>query len=144
MEHIHKQLTPRAARENIRFSVDYPDNLPEILTDANRLKQVFINVLDNAFNFTSADGFVRFQAEALEKELQFTIVDSGCGIATEELPLVKEKFYKGNSSHSKNGIGLSICEEIVSLMGGRLTIASELNVGTTVVIIIPKEVRSHV
>jgi len=143
MEHIRKQLTPRAARDNIRFSVDYPDNLPEILTDANRLKQVFINVLDNAFNFTDGEGFVRFQAEVLEKELQFTIADSGCGIAAEELPMVKEKFYKGKSSHSKNGIGLSICEEIVTLMSGRLTIASELNVGTTVVITIPKEVHSH-
>ena len=57
--------------------------------------------------------------------------------------MVKEKFYKGKSSHSKNGIGLSICEEIVTLMGGRLEISSDLNVGTTVVVTLPKEVRSN-
>ncbi|MGI6450030.1 MAG: ATP-binding protein [Desulfitobacteriia bacterium] len=144
MEHIRKQLTPRATRENIRFFVEYSENLPNLLTDANRLKQVFINILDNAFNFTPAGGFVRFQAQVLEEELKFTITDSGCGIAAQELPMVKEKFYKGKSSHSKNGIGLSICEEIVTLMGGRLDISSELNVGTTVVVTLPKEVHSHI
>ena len=54
---------------------------------------------------------------------------------------MKEKFYKGKSSQSQNGIGLSICEEIVMLMGGRLEITSELNAGTTVLIALPKEVR---
>lgn len=141
LEHIRKQLTPRAARENIEFTVEYPENLPELLTDSNRLKQLFINILDNALNFTDAGGSVRFQTEITEKDYRFTITDGGCGIAAEELPMVKEKFYKGKSSHSKNGIGLSICEEIVMLMGGRLEISSELNVGTTVLVTLPKEVR---
>ena len=143
LEHIRKQLTPRAARENIEFTVDYPENLSDLLTDSNRLKQLFINILDNALNFTDAGGFVRFQTEVTEKEYRFTVTDSGCGIAAEELPMVKEKFYKGKSSHSQNGIGLSICEEIVTLMGGRLEISSELNVGTTVLVTLPKEVRSN-
>ena len=103
MEHIRKQLTPRAMREKIDFTVVYPENLPDLMTDANRLKQLFINILDNALNFTAAGGSVRFRAEVGEKEYTFTITDSGCGIAAEELPMVKEKFYKGKSSHSKNG-----------------------------------------
>lgn len=143
MEHIPKQLTPRATRENIHFTVVYPDNLPNLLTDPNRLKQVLINILDNALNFTAVEGFVRFQVEVGEKEYMFTIADSGYGIAAEELPMVKEKFYKGRSSHSKNGIGLSISEEIVTLMKGRLEISSEVNVGTTVVITLPKEVHAN-
>lgn len=143
MEHIRKQLTPRAMRENIDFTVSYPENLPDLTADGNRLKQLFINILDNALNFTASGGFVRFQAEATEKEYTFTITDSGCGIAAEELPMVKEKFYKGKSSQSKNGIGLSICEEIVTLMKGRMEICSEVNVGTTVVITLPREVRAN-
>ncbi|NLP44604.1 MAG: HAMP domain-containing histidine kinase [Peptococcaceae bacterium] len=143
LEHIRKQLTPRASRENIRFTVEYPEGLPELFTDANRLKQVFINILDNAFNFTEAGGSVSFQAELLEKELKFIISDSGCGIAPAELPMVKEKFYKGKSSQSKNGIGLSISDEIVTKMGGRLDIMSQLGVGTTVIVTLPQEVGSH-
>lgn len=143
LEHIRKQLTPRAIRDKIELTVTYPENLPELLTDANRLKQVFINILDNALNFTAAGGFVCFQTEVFEKEYIFTIQDSGCGIAAEDLPAVKEKFYKGRSSHSQNGIGLSICEEIVSLMKGRLEIRSEVNVGTTVVVTLPREVRGN-
>ena len=140
-EHLRKQLTPRAVRENIDFTVDYPENMPNIYSDANRLKQLFINILDNAFNFNHPEGYVHFKAEVQEEGFKFTISDNGCGIAADELPMVKEKFYKGKSSHSKNGIGLSICEEIVNLMGGKLEISSELNKGTDVVITLPKGER---
>ena len=143
MEHIHKQLTPRAARENIEFTIQYPEDLSNFFTDANRLKQLFINILDNAFNFTTAGGRVSFNVEVQNEKLLFTILDTGCGIAVDELPMVKEKFYKGKSSRSKNGIGLSICEEIVNLMGGKLEIASELNQGTQVFITLPKEEHSY-
>ena len=137
-EHLHKQLTPRAVRENIDFVVDYPEDMPNIYADVNRLKQLFINLLDNAFNFNQPGGYIHFKAEIQEEDFKFTISDNGCGIGTDELPMVKEKFFKGKSSPSKNGIGLSICEEIVNLMGGRLEIMSELKKGTDVVIILPK------
>ncbi len=140
MADIRKQMKLRSIRENIHLTVSYPDNLPNLITDANRLKQVFINILDNAFNFTDAGGTVLFQAEVMEKEFLFTIADTGCGISAADLPLVKEKFYKGKSSHSQNGIGLSICEEIVTLLKGRMEIRSEVNVGTTVTIVLSREV----
>ena len=141
-EHLHKQLTPRAVRENIDFTVDYPENIPNIYADADRLKQLFINILDNAFNFNQPEGHVHFKAEVQEEGFKFIISDNGCGIAADELPLVKEKFYKGKGSRSKNGIGLSICEEIVSLMGGKLEISSEQNKRTEVVVILPKGGRA--
>ena len=137
-EHLRKQLTPRAVRENIDFTVIYPENLPNIYWDVNRLKQLFINILDNAFNFNHSGGYVHFKTEVQDEGFKFVISDSGCGIAADELPMVKEKFYKGKSSPSKNGIGLSICEEIVNLMGGKLEIMSQLNQGTDVVIVLPR------
>lgn len=142
MADIGKQVRLRSLGENINFKVDYPDNLSEFITDANRLKQVFLNILDNAFNFTGAGGAVHFQVKENEREFVFTITDTGCGIPADELPVVKEKFYKGKSSRSKNGIGLSICEEIVTLMKGRMEIHSEVNVGTTVTVVLPKEVSA--
>lgn len=138
MDHFHKQLAPRAVREDVNFTVGYPENMPCFVTDTNRLKQLFINILDNAFNFTSPGGWIAFNVEIQNEGFIFTITDNGCGIRDEELPMVKEKFYKGRSSHSKNGIGLSICEEIVNLMGGKLEISSVLNQGTSVVIYLPK------
>lgn len=143
MEHIQKQLTPRAVREDINFNLHYSPNLSSFYSDINRLKQVFINILDNAFNFTSAGGRVDFSVVMQKENLLFTIADTGCGIALEELPMVKEKFYKGKSSRSKNGIGLSICEEIVNLMGGNLEISSVLKQGTKVLITLPKEEKVY-
>lgn len=109
LEHIRKQLTPRAVRENIEFTVSYPENMPEMLTDANRLKQLFINILDNALNFTDGGGVVQFCAAVTDHEYIFTISDSGCGISPEELPMVKEKFYKVKAHILKTG---SVCQSV--------------------------------
>lgn len=141
IEHIKKQLTPRATRDEIEFHVFYDNDLPKTYSDGNRLKQIFINILDNAFKFTPSGGKVIFNAGFESNEFVFNISDTGCGISSEELPKVKEKFYKGKSSKSKNGIGLSICDEIISLMDGSFEIKSEVNNGTEVVITLPLQER---
>ena len=66
-----------------------------------------------------------------------TVEDNGCGISKEELPRVKEKFYKGKNSKSQNGIGLSICDEIIKLHNGIFDIESELGKGTKITVKIP-------
>ena len=137
MEYIKKHMEPRASRENIKFTIDYPGNFPVINSDENRLKQIFINILDNSFKFSVPGGEINFTAYCINKNIVFKIKDSGLGISEEELPKVKEKFYKGKSSKSKNGIGLSICDEIIKLMDGKFDIKSQVNVGTEVVITIP-------
>lgn len=142
IEHIKKQLTPRALRDQINFHVYFEENLPKTYTDEHRLKQVFINVLDNAFKFTSPGGKVSFASTYKDSYFYFCITDTGCGIPEEELPRVKEKFYKGKTSKSKNGIGLSICDEIIQRMNGILEIKSELNKGTQVIIKIPLQERA--
>ncbi|WP_352420616.1 HAMP domain-containing sensor histidine kinase [Proteiniborus sp.] len=141
IEHIKKQLTPRAIRDQIDFHVSYEDNLPKTYSDGNRLKQVFINILDNAFNFTLSGGEVIFETKYEYPNYIFYIKDTGCGIPKEELPRIKEKFYKGKTSKSKNGIGLSICDEIVNLMNGSLEIKSQCNKGTEVIITLPLQER---
>lgn len=143
MEYIKKQLTPRAQREKVLFSVMYDDNIPTIMSDGNRLKQLFINLIDNSFNFTPTGGNIKFIAKYLGESIVFYVIDTGCGISQEELPRVKEKFYKGKTSKSKNGIGLSICDEIVTLMNGSFDIKSDIDKGTEVIITLPlQEVKS--
>jgi signal transduction histidine kinase len=141
LEHIRKQLSPRAVREQINFQVSYGSDFPLIDADENRLKQVFINLLDNAFKFTPTGGSISLEAYYTGDAFFFRIKDTGCGIAEEELPKIKEKFYKGKSSKSQNGIGLSICDEIIRLMHGTLEIKSGTDQGTEVLITLPQQER---
>ena len=136
INHIKSFMSPRASKEgiNLNFITEATGNM---LVDSNRLKQVFINLLDNAFKFTGAGGNVLFTTIINNNKLIFIIEDNGCGISEEDLPRVKEKFFKGKNSNSKNGIGLSICDEIVKLHNGELSIYSNLGIGTKVEVIIP-------
>ncbi|MDD2216171.1 MAG: HAMP domain-containing sensor histidine kinase, partial [Eubacteriales bacterium] len=139
LEHLRIQLTPKALREEIDFQVQHESVNPILFTDENRLKQVLINLLDNAFKFTTPGGRVSLKGISDEEQYYFYIEDNGCGIPEEELPRVKEKFYKGNSSKSQNGIGLSISDEIIKLMNGKCEIRSKVGQGTQVTITIPRE-----
>lgn len=137
IKHIEKQMTPRAERDGINFATTINGDIPEIYADENRIKQVLINLLDNAFKFTHPGGNVSLQAEKNGEFIRLIVKDNGCGISNEELPRVKEKFFKGKSSKSQNGIGLSICDEIIRLHDGSLEIKSKLNEGTEAVVSLP-------
>lgn len=139
MERVKMQMGPRISHENINFIINYDENIPEIISDGDRLKQIFINLIDNAIRFTPEKGTISFSAVDYNSYVKFNIKDSGSGISEEDLPRVKEKFYKGKSSKSNNGIGLSICDEIVTLMGGELNIYSKEGEGTDVSFTILKE-----
>lgn len=137
VQQIHKQLMPRAEKENIQFRVIMDEDLPHMVTDEDRLRQVFINILDNSFKFTPPGGEVVLSVRGRTGGLEFCISDTGCGIAEDELPRVKEKFFKGRNSNSKSGIGLSICDEIIRLLDGRFEIRSEIGKGTEVCVTLP-------
>ncbi len=137
IEMIGKQLTPRAINNRIEFIINIDQNLGVMLGDENRIKQVLINLLDNAFKFTSEQGKVILNAHKENDILVLEVKDTGVGISEEELPKVKEKFYKGKNSKSHSGIGLSICDEIVKLHNGTMEISSNINEGTKVTVKLP-------
>lgn len=134
---IWKQLSPRAASNKIIFIKEIEEGIGYILGDENRIKQVLINLLDNAFKFSYEGGKVILKAYKDEDMLNLVVVDNGEGISEEDLPKVREKFYKGKNSKSHSGIGLSICDEIVKLHYGSMEISSNVNSGTTVVVKLP-------
>lgn len=136
INHIESFMAPRANKEGIDLKFINKAN-GIMIVDSNRLKQVFINLLDNAFKFTGAGGNVLFIVLTDDEKVKFVIEDNGCGISEEDLPRVKEKFFKGKNSNSKNGIGLSICDEIIKLHNGEFNIYSKLGIGTRVEVIIP-------
>ena len=117
--------------------LDNDDDIPEIACDPKRMRQVFLNVLDNAAKHGSEgkkiEASIHFETDAVI----FKIRDYGPGIPEDELPLVKKKFYKGSSKARGSGIGLAVCEEIVLLHGGTLTLDNAPGGGTLVTIEIP-------
>ncbi len=130
-------LRERAVSEKKHLIYDEPDHVSPVLGDKNRLRQVFINVIDNALKYTPEDGVIGIQVTEDEEMLKVIISDTGCGIAKEDLPRIREKFYKANQTVRGSGIGLAVADEIMTLHKGRLDIESVEGVGTTVTISIP-------
>ncbi|WP_411681677.1 sensor histidine kinase [Clostridium thailandense] len=129
------EIQPRANRSNIIIS-SYIPTLPLVKGDKNRLKQVFINILDNSLKFTKSGGSITLKAFLENENVKVSIEDSGIGIEPEHLPHILKKFYKGDTKKSGSGIGLAICEEIIKLHNDSLEIESTLGVGTVVTIIL--------
>lgn len=127
----------RANAENKHIIYDEPEMLPPVIGDRNRLRQVFINIIDNALKYSESGGVVNVSIEQVEDKIVIVIADNGCGIPAEHLPKVKQKFYKANQTVRGSGIGLAVADEIVKLHKGTLTIDSIENVGTTVTITLP-------
>lgn len=130
-------LRERALSENKHLIYEEPDILPPVLGDKNRLRQVFINIIDNALKYTPECGIINIEVTQVDQNIVIKISDNGCGIPARHLSKVKEKFYKANQTQRGSGIGLAVADEIVTLHSGKLDIASTEGVGTTVSISIP-------
>ena len=127
----------KAAREQIEISYDEPEMLPFLYGDKNRIRQVFINIIDNAIKYSDPGGHVRIEATEQNGNIVVSVSDTGCGIKASDLPKVKTKFYKPNHTRRGSGIGLAVADEIVTAHGGRLDIISDEGLGTTVTITLP-------
>ena len=127
----------RAENEKKDLIYNEPKMLPPVMGDKNRLRQVFINILDNALKYTSEGGAVSVDVNVKEDKISISFTDNGCGIPSEHLSNVTKKFYKANYLQKGSGIGLAIVDEIVSLHGGTLNILSEEGFGTTVTVMLP-------
>jgi signal transduction histidine kinase len=128
----------RLTQEGIMIDYDDGDQeIPEISCDPERMRQVFLNILDNAAKH-GGDGKKICASMQLEGEqVVVRIRDFGPGIPVDELPLVKKKFYKGSSKVRGTGIGLAVCDDIVLMHGGTLTLENAAGGGTLVTIRLP-------
>uniref|UniRef100_UPI003FEF07B0 ATP-binding protein n=1 Tax=Candidatus Fimivicinus sp. TaxID=3056640 RepID=UPI003FEF07B0 len=129
----------RALREGIELIYNVPHLPAPMNGDANRIKQVFVNILDNAFKYTEQGGKVIVVANIINTTLEIMVGDTGCGIPEEDLPHVTEKFYRSCVSARGSGIGLAVVDEIIKLHHGTLKINSVVGEGTTVSVLLPIE-----
>ena len=128
----------RLSQEGFRLEYqDDDDDIPEIPCDPKRLRQVFLNILDNASKHGGEGGRIDAEICALEDCIAVRIRDYGPGIAEDEIPLVKKKFYKGSSKARGSGIGLAVCDEIVEMHGGQLILENAEGGGTLVTVQLP-------
>lgn len=130
-------MSERARGEKI--NIVYNMNIDSCMVngDKDRLKQVFFNIIDNAIKHSNPGADINVTTDSTGKTVSFIIEDFGSGISKEDLPFIKEMFYKGSSQKRGSGIGLGVSDEIVRLHGGSLDIESELGIGTTVTVTLP-------
>ena len=115
----------RLAQDGIQLVyLDNDEDIPEIPCDPQRMRQVFLNLLDNAAKHGGSGKRIDTAIRREGSEAVITIRDYGPGIPEEELPHVKYKFYKGSSKARGSGIGLAVCDEIISRHNGELTISN--------------------
>ncbi|MGB1277437.1 MAG: response regulator, partial [Nannocystaceae bacterium] len=141
-------LAPEATRKGIELAFQVDSAVPvAIFGDPTRLQQTLVNLLGNAVKFTtSGEVFLGVRAsvgEGGEAALAFRVRDTGCGIKPVALPTLFNAFTQEDASTTRrfggSGLGLTICRRLVEAMGGRITVASEVNVGSTFRFTIPGE-----
>ncbi len=125
-------------QEDIELTYTPPaQEMPLIPGDVERLRQVVLNVLDNASKYGKSGGKIDVSLEKKSDYAVISVRDYGPGIAEAELPFVKKMFYKGSSKERGSGIGLAVCDEIVTRHGGNIIIANSEGGGAIVTIRLP-------
>lgn len=128
----------RAIREKKELIYTENDDIIPVMGDKNRLRQVFVNIIDNALKYSDEGGTVTVSTVRSENGFADIIVaDTGIGIPKEQLEKVKTKFFKGNATRRGSGIGLAVADEIVKMHGGEILLDSIEGEGTTVTVRLP-------
>ena len=131
----------RLAQDGIMLEyIDSDDEIPEINCDPKRLRQVFLNIMDNAAKHGGEGKRIEATMNMDGDDVVVYIRDFGPGIPEDEIPLVKKKFYKGSSKARGSGIGLAVCDEIVQMHGGELILENAPEGGTLVTVRLPASV----
>jgi PAS domain S-box-containing protein len=133
------ELQHQAFAKNLALSVDWPTGFFNVLGDPHQLRQVFVNLIENAIKFTPEGGRVDLRLQQVGNWLMVEVVDTGIGIPAEAQPRIFERFYRvpGAEQYDGSGLGLSLVRAIVEAHGGRVEVQSEVDVGSTFRVILP-------
>ena len=129
--------TGLAGQNGIELSYTPPNVHAVVMGDADRLKQVFINIIDNAVKYTEKGGLVLVTQTIEENCVRIVVKDTGVGIPAADIDRVKEKFFKSNKTVRGSGIGLAVADEIIKQHQGLFFIESTEGVGTTATVVLP-------
>jgi two-component system phosphate regulon sensor histidine kinase PhoR len=145
--HTVDKLRPLAQTQRLTLHQSAPPGIV-VSADADRLEQVLTNLVDNALKYTPEGGRVDVQVAAANGEIEVLVNDSGRGIGPEDLPHVFERFYRADRSRTRGsggtGLGLAIAKHIVEAHGGRISVSSQPNAGTTFKVTLPRRADGSV
>jgi signal transduction histidine kinase len=136
-------VTPQANDGELTLRRFISPDVPFVSGDRRRLRQVLLNLLSNAVKFTPAGGRVMVNATATDDGVAIAVSDTGIGMRAEDIPTALDRFGQIDSRLARRyegtGLGLPLAKELMELHRGTLTIASEVGVGTTVTVVLPRE-----
>lgn len=130
-------VSPRLRQAEVTVQYEEPDMPVPVWADTARLRQVLLNILDNAAKYSPSGGLITVLVTSYGTNAFVSITDEGQGIAAEDLENVKVKFFKGKGAVRGSGIGLAVVDEIVTAHGGTVDLVSEPGHGTTVTVCLP-------
>ena len=138
---VGEQFASRAEQTGRSFTMQVPDHSVTVSGNEMHLRQVMINLLENALKFTPPDGRISLDLDSSTEEAQLTVADSGIGIPSEDLPHVFERFHRGRNAaeYSGNGLGLAIVKAIVTQHHGRVVLQSKAGNGTLASVTLPMQ-----
>jgi signal transduction histidine kinase len=132
---------PVAEKKHIELKQERAADLPVLHQDAGKVRQILSNLLSNALKFTPEGGRVQLRAETAGDSILLKVIDTGVGIAPEDQERVFEKFRQAANpltrEHDGSGLGLSIVRELSKLLGGGVSLHSELGRGSTFTVRLP-------
>ncbi len=141
IEHVRQDVAPQAAAKSLSLQIDLPASLPLVMGDAERLRQILLNLVGNAVKFTD-EGCVRVAAAPTSTGgVDIVVRDTGIGIPPDALPFIFDEFRQVDSGltrrHGGAGLGLAIARKLTEQMGGSIRVNSEVNVGSTITLHLP-------
>jgi signal transduction histidine kinase len=136
---VGEQFASRAEQANRLFTMKLPDEMVDVQGSETQLRQVIMNLLENALKFTPAGGWISLHLEHALDQVTLTISDSGIGIPPDDLPHLFERFHRGRnaSEYPGNGLGLAIVKAIVNAHQGNVAVQSEPRQGTSISVSLP-------
>jgi len=134
-----ERLRPGADRAGLSLLAEAPDRLPPVLADRTRVENVLLALVHNAIKFTGPGGSIALSVEPNGRYAQFSVRDTGVGIAPDDVPRIFERFYKVDRARSAvgTGLGLAIAKHVVQALGGRIWAESQIGAGTVVRFTLP-------
>ena len=142
IKEVVKEMTPIVEKKGLSFKHRIQREIPEILADPDRIKQVLINLIDNAIKFTPSGGEITVGTKVHDKFIEIFVQDTGIGIAPNQHEKIFEKFYQVDGSTTRQysgvGLGLAIAKSIVELHGGDIWVESQLGKGSKFIFTLPR------